>query len=195
MEGNKTTKKFWIIIFCVCICLTIFLAAGLIIFFGRKPEIVNKQLDGGIVNLNYVSDSSNLNINGALPTTNTVGKVMNEENSFFDFSVDTELNDAKNITYELSIKKVKGNVPDNDIVIYLEKEDSGTYNEIVKPTIYNPLKKTSKLGTQKGNMVIITQDKTKSIIDNYRLRTWLSEKSAVSSGNYQLEINIIAKAK
>ena len=165
------------------------------IFSNRKPEIVNEQLDGGTIDLSYTSDSSYLNINGAVPTTDEVGMVNNAEGGYFDFSVNTEFDDAKAITYELSIKKVKGNVSDDDIIIYLEKEDSGTYSPILKPTSYKPLKKDSKNGTKKNNMILITEEKNKSTIDNYRLRTWVSDKSSVSNGIYQLEINIIAKAK
>lgn len=44
-------------------------------------------------------------------------------------------------------------------------------------------------------MILLTSEKEKSVIDNYRLRTWISEKSSVANGNYQLEINIIANAK
>ena len=195
METEKTTKKFWIILLCVCTLFLIFTIVGFIIFSNRKPEIVNEQLDGGTIDLSYTSDSSYLNINGAVPTTDEVGMVNNAEGGYFDFSVNTEFDDAKAITYELSIKKVKGNVSDDDIIIYLEKEDSGTYSPILKPTSYKPLKKDNKNGTKKNNMILITEEKNKSTIDNYRLRTWISDKSSVSNGIYQLEINIIAKAK
>ena len=195
METEKTTKKFWIILLCVCTLFLIFTIVGFIIFSNRKPEIVNEQLDGGTIDLSYTSDSSYLNINGAVPTTDEVGMVNNAEGGYFDFSVNTEFDDAKAITYELSIKKVKGNVSDDDIIIYLEKEDSGTYSPILKPTSYKPLKKDSKSGTKKNNMILITEEKNKSAIDNYRLRTWISDKSSVSNGIYQLEINIFAKAK
>lgn len=195
METEKTTKKFWIILLCVCTLFLIFTIVGFIIFSNRKPEIVNEQLDGGTIDLSYTSDSSYLNINGAVPTTDEVGMVNNAEGGYFDFSVNTEFDDAKTITYELSIRKVKGNVSDDDIIIYLEKEDSGTYSPILKPTSYKPLKKDSKNGTKKNNMILITEEKNKSAIDNYRLRTWISDKSSVSNGIYQLEINIFAKAK
>ena len=195
METEKTTKKFWIILLCVCTLFLIFTIVGFIIFSNRKPEIVNEQLDGGTIDLSYTSDSSYLNINGAVPTTDEVGMVNNAEGGYFDFSVNTEFDDAKTITYELSIRKVKGNVSDDDIIIYLEKEDSGTYSPILKPTSYKPLKKDSKSVTKKNNMILITEEKNKSAIDNYRLRTWISDKSSVSNGIYQLEINIFAKAK
>lgn len=195
MEKEKTTKKLWIILLCVCLLFITFTTIGFIMFSNRKPEIVNEQLDGGSVVLNYSSDSSYLNINNAVPTTDTVGMASNVNGSYFDFSVDTEIDDAKSITYELSLKKVKGNVPDSDIVVYLEKEDSGTYSPIVKPTGFKQIKNDSKFGTKKNSMILLTSEKEKSVIDNYRLRTWISEKSSVANGNYQLEINIIANAK
>ena len=195
METEKTTKKLWIVLFCVCFLFIIFTINGFTFFLNRKPEIVKEQLDGGLVDLSYTSDSSYLSINGALPTADEVGMTNNNEGGFFDFSVYTELDDAKTITYELSIKKVSGNVSDDDIIIYLEKEDSGTYSPILKPTSYKPLKKDSKLGTKKNSMLLISEENNKSVVNNYRLRTWINDKSTISNGNYQLEINIIAKAK
>lgn len=187
MKEEKITKKFWLIIIFVCICLIIFTIIGFVLYFNRKPEIVKEQLDGGTVSLNYISDISYLNINNCLPLTDDAGMAMNTEGSYFDFSVDTELDSAQNITYELIIKKVDGTVSNNDIIFYLEKEDSGSYSQIVQPSIYNPMKN--------DGMVILKQEVNKSIIDNYRLRTWVSEKSQISNGSYQLEINIVAKAK
>ena len=195
MEKEKATKKLWIILLCVCLLFITFATVGFVLFSNRKPEIVNEQLEGGSIVLNYSSNSSYLNVSNAVPTTDTVGMSSSENGTYFDFSVDTKIDDAKSITYELSLKKVKGNVPENDIVVYLEKEDSGTYSPIIKPIGFKKIKKDSKFGTKKNSMILLTEEKDKSVIDNYRLRTWISEKSSVTNGNYQLEINIIATAK
>ena len=66
MEKEKTTKKLWIILLCVCLLFITFTTIGFILFSNRKHEIVNEQLDGGSVVLNYSSDSSYLNINNAV---------------------------------------------------------------------------------------------------------------------------------
>lgn len=195
MEKEKVSKKGFIIIIVLFVVFTIFTIVGFILFSNRKEEVVNEDKDGGNVVLNYSSDASFLNVQNAVPTTDAVGMASNVDGSYFDFSVDTDMDDANNITYELSIKKTSGTINDNDIIVYLEEEDSGTYNSVLKPTPYKVLKKKSDIGTAAGSMILIKKKMGKSATDNYRIRTWVSESSLLTVANYQLEINIVAKAE
>ena len=79
--------------------------------------------------------------------------------------------------------------------VYLEKEDSGTYNSLIKPQVFKPLKENSELGSPKGSMVLTKVINKKSKIDNYRLRSWLSDSSILSDDTYSLEIILKARAK
>lgn len=194
MNKDKVSKKGIIIIFTLFIAFTIFAIVGFILFSNRKAEVINEEKNGGNVVLNYSSDVSFLNVQNAVPTTDAVGMVANNVGSYFDFSVDTEIDDANSITYELSIKKVSGTINDSDIIVYLEEEDSGTYNSVLKPTQFKSLKKKTDIGTTTGNMILMKKKISKAEIDNYRIRTWVSESSLLTSANYQLEINIVAKA-
>ena len=107
-------------------------------------------------------------------------------------TIDSYRNDL--IMFDKCVNKNINSISDNDIKVYLEKEDSGSYNSILKPVKYTPLKKKTELGTKNG-MVITKQVVKKNTIDNYRLRIWLSDSSKSASGNYAVEININAIAK
>ena len=195
MEKEKMSKKFKILILVLFIIFVIITIIGFVVFSKNREKVVTEDKKGGNVTLNYSSDVNFLNITNAVPVTDAVAVTSNTDGSYFDFSVDTEIKDAKDVVYELSVKKVSGNVNLNDIKIYLEKEDSGTYNSIMEPTIFKEEKKKTDIGTEKGNMILVKQKNTKSTIDNYRIRTWVSETSLVTGANYKLEINIVAKAE
>jgi hypothetical protein len=195
MEKEKMSKNFKILILVLFILFVIITIIGFVVFSKNREKVVTEDKKGGNVTLNYSSDVNFLNITNAVPVTDAVAVTSNTDGSYFDFSVDTEIKDAKDVVYELSVKKVSGNVNLNDIKIYLEKEDSGTYNSIMEPTIFKEEKKKTDIGTEKGNMILVKQKNTKSTIDNYRIRTWVSETSLVTGANYKLEINIVAKAE
>ncbi len=195
MEKESMSKKFKILILVLFIIFVIITIIGFVVFSKNREKVVTEDKKGGNVTLNYSSDVNFLNITNASSVTDAVAVTSNSDGSYFDFSVDTEIKDAKEVVYELSVKKISGNVNFNDIKIYLEKEDRGTYNSILEPTIFKGQKKKTDIGTEKGNMVLVKQKRTKSTIDNYRIRTWVSETSLVTSANYKLEINIVAKAE
>ena len=195
MEKEKMSKNFKILILVLFILFVIITIIGFVVFSKNREKVVTEDKKGGNVTLNYSSDVNFLNITNAVPVTDAVAVTSNTDGSYFDFSVDTEIKDAKDVVYELSVKKVSGNVNLNDIKIYLEKEDSGTFNSIMEPTIFKEEKKKTDIGTEKGNMILVKQKNTKSTIDNYRIRTWVSETSLVTGANYKLEINIVAKAE
>lgn len=193
---KKLSKKFWIITFIFSLIVICFFIVGVVVFVNKKPEVINKTSYGGTIKLNYTSNSNVFSIENLKLISDDEGMKMLDAGMYYDFSVVSNLNKSKNVTYEISIEKVlgKSNVDDKDIKIYLEKEDSGSYKSVLKPTNYQIIKKTSNVGTKKG-MVLYKNTINKSSTDNYRLRIWLSDKSSLTEGKYAVEVNINAKAK
>lgn len=191
------SNNFWIVLIVVCIILMLFIGFGYSCFSNRDANVIEKVIEGGYVTLKYTNSTSGLSIYKAKPTTDNVGSKESENGKYFDFSVDTDLKDASKIEYEISVKKdtSKSNISDDDIRIYLEKEESGTYSEFFGPNKYLPIKKDTKIGTEAGSMVVANLTKIKSGTDNYRLRIWLSDTSLINDGNYSVEVNIVAVAK
>ena len=79
-----------------------------------------------------------------------------------------------------------------------KKEQKGTnYINVFGPKTYTELEKKSKLGTKKGYMPILKVKKTKSDIDNYRLRVWLYDKATIPTGakqNVTMKVYVNGKA-
>lgn len=195
-RAEKLTKKFWIIVLLISVIIVSLLITGIVVHLNRKPTIITKTENGGEVKLNYTTNSNKYILTDIVPTKDDEGKKLTGDEKVYNFSVSSKLKKSNSITYEISIDKIteKSNLNDSDIKVYLEKEDSGTYNSILKPTKYSPIKKKTEVGTRDG-MVITKQTVSKNTTDNYRLRIWLSETSKSISGNYAVEVNINAIAK
>lgn len=196
MEKNNLSKNFWIILSIVSLICIIVLTVGIVFFNKRSPKVINKNKTGGNIVLNYVSDVNGLNLTNAIPVSDDFGKKFNKENYFFDFSVDSQIDNANNIDYELSLSvdESLSSIPNDEIRVYLEKEDNGTFNSVLEPTPFIPESKETKLGTKKGDMLIYSSNIKKSKTDNYRLRIWLYEKSKIKKGSYSVSVNIVGKA-
>ena len=107
------------------------------------------------------------------------------------------MDNASAVEYEISLVKnqVNSNISNDDIKIYLEKEKSGTYTKVFGPDKFTPLKKNTKLGSKKGSMSLLSVRKTNSTADNYRLRVWLSDKSTLDKGDYEVDVEVNGIAK
>lgn len=196
-KNGELSRTFWYIIVAICLVLIIFIGVMFFMFANRKDEIIEKELNGGNIQLNYTNNITGLSIVKAVPITDAIGMKSDKEGQFFDFSLDIEVDEASVIEYEIAAIKneTASTINNEDIRIYLEKEESGTYSKIFGPQEYKPLEKDSKLGSPEGSMVLV-KDKTKdSLKDNYRLRMWLSNKSLTKNGNYSVEIVVNGIAK
>ena len=196
-KKRELTKNFWITWIFIFLFLIIASAVGFGLFSNRKEEVIVNDENGGDVVLNYSSDFPGIIIKNAVPTTDAVGMKKMEDGDYFDFSVETILDNARSVEYELSLVKDKklSNIPDDDIRIYLEKENSGTYAAVFEPKGFTPLKKDSKYGSKIGDMVLTKEKKTRKSIDLYRLRVWLRDQSTVVNGNYSVEVVVSGISK
>ena len=196
-EKRELSKKFWYTTLGVSVVLLILIVAGFAYFIGSKRPVIEENENGGNIVLNYTNDITGLKLKDIIPVADDVGKKSSEEGEYFDFSVDVSLDNATYIDYEISIVKDEkfSTIPDDDIRIYLEQEDSGSYIEVLEPTKFTPLKKKSKIGTPAGSMVLFQTKKTKSLTDRYRLRMWVSDKSLITKGNYGVEVFVNANTK
>ena len=196
-KGNELSKEFWYIFIAICVFLIIFVAVGFGIFSNKKDEVIEKNENGGNITLNYTNNITGLSIKDVSPITDTIGMKKSEDGDYFDFSINVDLDNATSIEYEISAIKDEKNstISDDDIRIYLEREESGTYTKVFGPDKFSPLKKDSSIGSQTGSMILASVIKKKSTVDNYRLRMWLSDKSLIATGNYSVEIVVNGKAK
>lgn len=199
MENKKSgelSRNFWYVLLGVCLVLIVFVGIIFFLFANREEEVIEKKVKGGNIVLNYTNNITGLNLTQITPTEDSVGMKNDKEGQYFDFSVDIDVDEANSIEYEIAVIKNEriSTLSDDDMKIYLEKEESGTYNKVFGPSVYKSLKKDTKLGSPEGSMVLVKEKTTKSLKDNYRLKLWLSSSSVVQTGNYSVEVVINGKA-
>ena len=197
---NKEVKQsnyFWYLIVGIIFVMILVASIGFVAFSNREDEVIEKNSDGAKVYLNYSSDIPGLKLTNMTPTSNDVSMNELKEGYYFDFSVEVDMLKAKEYEYEISVVKDSNNssIVDDDVRVYLEKEDSGSYVKVFEPNKYSPLKKKSDLGSPKGSMVLYTESCSKDCSNNYRLRIWLSDSSTVTIGSYGVDVIVNGVAK
>lgn len=198
-NDNDSDKKLWILIGLISFAVIIVLVICFVVFFNKPKEVVTENKPGGEVSLSYTEKQNTLSIKDAKPLEDSVGIKDLTGDNYFEFSVETKLKDAREINYEISIKKNISDctINDSDIKIYLEKEESGTYTKVFGPEPFKGIKKDTELGTKKGEMILTKVNKKKSMTENYRLKIWLSNNASPStvSQDYSVDINVVGNAK
>lgn len=161
---------------------------------GGNGSNSNKALTA--ISMTYTEDTNGISIQDALPISDEVGKALSGKGEYFDFTISTKVSEGSSVTYEIAAIKDKESTIDNDSVkLYLEKQVSGSYEQVVEPTVFEPVEKTSKIGSPKNSMVLYKVKRKKTGTDNYRLRMWLKEDTNVEMDQiYTVKINVYGKA-
>lgn len=151
------------------------------IYTTAPKTIVSEKVEGGNIYLTYNDEFCGLTVTNLGLFSDANGMNTNMADLYFDFTVSTELEEAQKISYEISIVPDKNSTVDDKYVkVYLEKQNSGTFTSILNPTFIDLSTKKTVLGTPKGAMVLYKEEKTKSTMDNYRLRLWVSDENQIS---------------
>ena len=193
MENKKSVSKkvlLLILLISIIVVLIVVLAFGL--FFKSKDNDDKKDYNAGVITMNY-SDSTNFKITNLIPVTDSVGMNFNEAGTYYDFIVDTKMEDSDEVSYEvaISVNEDETNVDLSNLKVYLEKQESGSYSKVLAPTTFKSLSKSSSFGTAKGAMVLFKNKVVNNSNDNYRLRVWMDEKTVtVPNTVYTISVNV-----
>lgn len=204
MEKNKENKKdnsyIKIIITIILISLLVFFVIGISFatFISSQEGTKDNTIKSGTISMTYTEDINGIKIDNALPTSDDVGKLLSGENEYFDFTVTTKIVGNTSVIYEVAaVKDSASTLNDNDIKLYLEKQTSGSYEEVLAPTNYNALSEASDVGSPIGSMVLTRVTTTSSSTDNYRLRMWMADTATIdgTAKSYTVKVNVYGKAK
>lgn len=195
IENKEYSKKIIISLILVIILVLLVICLSFSAYIKMEQNKQSKDDIKANVSMTYTESTNGISIENASPTSDEVGKKLNGKNEYFDFTVSTKNPNKSKVVYEIAAVKDKNStISDDDIRIYLEKQVSGTYEEIIKPQPFKPIAKNSKIGSPKGSM-LLKKVKTKvSSNDNYRLRMWLSDKANIQDvKTYAVKINVYGK--
>lgn len=199
------SKKIFMSLLLVTLLVIIVISFSFAAFVKTEGGIKN-TIQSGEITMNYLEKTNGISIENALPTSDEKGKKQLGENEYFDFIVNSKLVGNMKAIYEIAaIKDEESTIPDNEIRLYLEKEKSGTYSQVMKPNNFIPITKETNIGTPKGAMVLKkvvksreknNKDRVVKYVDNYRLKMWLGENATVgTSKTYTVKINVYGKTE
>ena len=197
LKEEKNGKLYFILIALLLIVLLVIGISAVAVTVTKKGDKVNTITTGNI-SLDYTEDNNGITITNAMPTTDATGKTLSKNNEYFDFNVISTISGSANITYEISaVKSSNSTLDNNDIKLYLEKNQLGKYVEVMEPTKFKPLTSKSDIGSEKGTMILYKETVNKTTTDNYRLRMWLSDKAKVDniSRTFTVQVAIHASVK
>lgn len=195
LEEKKYSRK--VIISLIIITMLVFSVISIsftaYVKTGQKKE--SNEENKGNVSMTYTESRQGISLQNASPITDEVGKTLSAPSEYFDFTVTTKVAQDIPITYEIAaVKDPDSTLNDQDIKIYLEKQVSGTYEEVMEPTEFIPSSRTTKIGSPSGSMVLQKITKKRNDTDNYRLRMWVSDKATIHDvKTYAIRINVYGK--
>ena len=176
-------------------------AAFKFVGLGNKPNTITT----GAITMEYTESTNTISMTGALPTTDTTGKVRLTKGEYFDFTIKSSIKGNTNINWEIaaeditpsSAKKMAG----KNIKLYLTKLDStGAETQVMAPKVYNAsTSANTKTGRPSGVMSLATGTMSTSETTNYRLRMYVDEDyNPQGDGgglSFSVKINAYGKAK
>lgn len=198
MESNSKTKNVVIFLVLLSIILILVIVISFSSFFKKQEKNVREIVKTGTVSMNYKSEVNGLQLVDLTPVSDSVAKENRVDGSYFDFSVSSEFDNDSIVDYEITlIKDQSSTIPDEDVMVYLEKQSSGTYAKVKDPQPFTAIKKKTKLGSPVKSMVLDKVSLSSDKVDNYRLRIWVKEGAVITdpSATYKVRVNVYGKAK
>ena len=175
-------------------------AAFKFVGLGTKPNTITT----GAITMEYEESTNTISMTGALPTTDTTGKVRLTKGEYFDFTIKSSIQGNANINWEIaaeditpsSAKKMAG----KNIKLYLTKLNGDKEEEVMAPKVYNAsTSANTKTGRPSGVMSLATGTMSTSETTNYRLRMYVDEDyNPQGDGgglSFSVKINAYGKVK
>ena len=197
MESKSKTKNVVIFLVLLSIVLIAVIAVAFTMFFKEQEKNVKEVVKTGTVSMNYKTEVNGLQLNSITPVANDVAMENRAEGSYFDFSVSSDIDSDTTVDYEIAlVKDDSSTISDSDIMVYLEKQTSGTYSKVDEPKEFTHIKKKTELGSPAKSMVLSKFSLSANQVDNYRLRIWVKEGAVITDPNatYKVRVNVYGKA-
>ena len=193
---KESNNKIFIIIICLFIFIIMVIGVSMATFTYTKENKSINTISTGNIYLNYTEDTNGINITNAYPMADEVGKTLTNEDQYFDFTVEASISGNVVASYEVSAEKETSSTLDNDEVkLYLEKKVNNTYQEVMAPKNFTPLKESTDLGTTAGSMLLDSGTVSKSSTVNYRLRMWVADTTILDNLEKSFGVRVSIKAK
>lgn len=197
MVSSYKTRNVVFMVFGVSIFLILVVVFAFVCFFRGQSNNVDEVVKNSVVTMSYETPTSEFSLSNLVPLSDEIGKGLREPGSYFDFSVSSEMDSNTSAEYEITlIKSDSSTLNDSDVVVYLEKQGTGTYAKVEDPKVFTPIQKKTSLGSPAHSMVLDKVILSDGQEDNYRLRLWVREGAIIDAdAAYSVKVQVFGKAK
>lgn len=195
------SKQILLSVFGVALLLVAIVGVSYAVFIFTSNSTTENTIQTGTIAFQYLESNNTIQINDSLPISDDVGIHQTE---VFDFSISSTIHGNISILYEIRAKSIAVSNPlDSKFVkIYLEKEQEGQYQPVLKPTSFQVNPNTSLLNSNidldtmllyTGRFSTIGKDQV-SYNDVFRLRMWVDDDYLLenTSKSFKLKIDVYA---
>ena len=157
-------------------------------------------ITSGTITMSYSETTNGINLSNAFPMSDAVGKTLEDESQYFDFTITANIVGTTTINYLISCTKESGStLVDSAVKVYLTDMTSSADTQIVAPTKMSTLTKTGSSevsGAPSGQYELSSGTISSSTTKKYRLRMWVADDYNVtgSTQTYKLRVNVYGKA-
>ena len=193
---KESNGKLFVIIICFFIFIIMIIGISVATFTYTKEKDSVNTISTGNIYLNYTEENNGINITNAYPMSDEAGKVLTNEDQYFDFTIESSMTGDVVANYEIAAEKEVTSTLDNeDVKLYLEKMVNNSYEEVMAPTNFTPLKESTDLGTMAGTMLLDSGTISKSSSIKYRLRMWVADDTILDNIPKSFSVRVSVKAK
>lgn len=202
MSSNKKKVSsrliVWLVVASILVVTIVVVAFCAFIYMEKNKG--EEFYDSGSIVMTYAENSDIFFINSMLPMSDEVGKANNQVGQFYDFTIDVNIGDAEVANYEIALEVDKEftTASLDDVKVYLEKQESGSYIPISEPEVFSNLNLKSEYNVPKDAKIIAKVSSEEVASHNYRLRMWLKEGTVVTPEvlqSFGIEINVYGGTK
>lgn len=196
-DSKTILLSFFAIILLVFVVIGVSFAAFSYTGSGTKVNTITT----GIIKMSYIEPTNAINLEDALPMSDSQGMSLSGVNNVFDFTVEATIRGSGTtiINYTISAVKESSTVSDSSVKVYLTNMDNNADTEILAPTKISNLSKTGaseSSGVPSGQYELATGTFSATGSHKYRLRMWVADDftDLDSSGSYKLKVNVYGAA-
>ena len=200
MEDNNNSKQVLLSVLGVAILVVAVVGVSFAAFsYSKTGEKVN-TITTGTITMSYSETTNGINLTNALPMTDGVGKALQDEDQYFDFTVNATIAGNTTINYAITAtKEADSTLPESGVKLYLTNMDEDADSQIMAPTKFNAIPKTtsgevSSAPADQAELYNGTFNSTDS--HDYRLRMWVADDYVVTgtSQTFKVRVNVYGAA-
>ena len=196
---NSSSKQVLLAVLGVIILIIAVVGVSFAAFsYSRTGEKIN-QITTGTITMSYTDVSNGINISDALPMSDANGKVLADENQYFDFKVTATISGTTTINYDITATKEDSTLPDTAVKVYLTSADDSTVELDATKVSALPTTSSSASKAPDGQFILKSGTISSNEDTTYRLRMWVADDYAgaggsITSQNYKLRVNVYGAA-